>query len=120
MCIYLHSILLLQNLARMFLRFLGSVWVLQISLHANQYDGDLSGFSKVYLVATNDIALVLELVAVVLGGHSAGFHFIEDLTRVFLGLLRRARVVEVSLCEITVSNDEDRITKQVETRCGRQ
>lgn len=103
----------------MFLRFLGSVGVLQISLHADQ-NGGLSGFSKVYLVATNDIALVLELVAVVLGGHSAGFHFIEDLTRVLLGLLRRARVVEVSLCEITVSDDEDRITKQVETRCGRQ
>lgn len=94
----------------MFLRLFGSVRVLQIGLHANQ-SGDLNGISKVYLVATNDITLVLELIAIVLRGDSTIFHFIEDLTRVLLGLLRCARVVEVSLCETIVSDNEGEIAR---------
>lgn len=62
-------------------------------------------------MAADDIALVLKLIAIVLGGDFTVFHFGDDLARVFLGLLRRVRVVNVSLCEDTFSDEEDKITK---------
>lgn len=61
-------------------------------------------------MATNDIAFVLELIAVVLRGDAAIFHFVKDLARVLFGLLRGVRVLEVSLCgtisEASTGNEE--------------
>ena len=52
---------------------------------------------KNYLVSADDVAFVLELIAIALGGVAGLLHLVNDFTRVLLGLLGGLGIVEVSL-----------------------